>query len=92
MLGSLRLQGGIRFRSLISGFVLAWIMITNIFLIIISLGLLHPWTEVRRYRYLTENTEVRPITDLNGFLDKQKRAGHSVGDAVGEAGGVEISF
>lgn len=92
MLGSLRLQGGIRFRSLVSGFVLAWIMITNIFLIIISLGLLHPWTEVRRYRYLTENTEIRPITDLNGFLDKQKRAGHSVGDAVGEAGGVEISF
>ena len=92
MVGSLRLQSGIRFRSLVSGFVLAWIILSNLFLTIISLGLLHPWAQVRQYRYLTENTEIRPISDLNGFIDRQLRAGHSVGDAIGEAGGVEISF
>ena len=92
MVGSLRLQSGIRFRSLVSGFVLAWIILSNLFLTIISLGLLHPWAQVRQYRYLTENTEIRPISDLKGFIDRQLRAGHSVGDAIGEAGGVEISF
>lgn len=92
MVNTLRLQGGIRFRSTLSGFVLAWIMLTNLILIVISLGLLLPWTQVRRYRYLTERTEIRPIGDLNGFLDRQVKAGSSIGDAVGEAGGLEITF
>lgn len=92
MLGGLRLQGGIRFRSSVSGLVLAWIVVTNLLLVIVSVGLLLPWAQVRQYKYLTENTEIRPITDLTGFIDQQSRAGNSVGDAIGEAGDIEISF
>lgn len=92
MVNTLRLQGGIRFRSTLSGFVLAWIMLSNLFFVVVSLGLLLPWTQVRRYRYLTQRTEVRPIGDLQGFVDRQAKAGSSVGDAVGEAGGLEINF
>ena len=92
MVNTLRLQGGIRFRSTLSGFVLAWIMLTNLLLVVFSLGLLLPWTQVRRYRYLTERTEIRPVGDLKGFLDRQVQAGSSIGDAVGEAGGLEITF
>jgi len=29
---------------------------------------------------------------MRGFIDKQLRAGVSIGDAVGEAGNLEISF
>ncbi len=92
MLGSLRLKGGVRFRSTVSGLVLAWIVVTNLLLVIVSVGLLLPWAQVRQYKYLTENTEIRPITELTGFIDRQSRAGHSVGDAVGEAGDIEVSF
>ena len=92
MVNALRLQGGVRFRSHVSGFGLAWIMISNLFLVVLTLGLLQPWTQVRQYRYLTEQTEVRPVSDMKGYIDKQLRAGGSIGDAVGEAGSLEISF
>ena len=85
-------QGGVRFRSDVSGLVLAWIMVSNLILVVLTLGLLQPWTQVRQYRYLTENTEIRPIADMKGFIDKQLRAGGSVGDAVGEATSMEITF
>ena len=92
MLDGLRLRGGIRFRSKMSGFVLGWIILSNLFLVVISLGLLQPWAQVRRYRYLTETIEIRPIAEMRGFIDRQLKAGGSVGDAVGEAGGLEITF
>lgn len=47
MLGSLRLTGGVRFRTTVSGFVLAWIVVTNLLLVIVSVGLLLPWAQVR---------------------------------------------
>ena len=92
MVDGLRLRGGIRFRSNMSGFVLGWIMLSNLFLVVISLGLLQPWAQVRRYRYLTQTIEIRPIAEMRGFIDRQLKAGGSVGDAVGEAGGLEITF
>ena len=92
MVNALRLQGGVRFRSDVSGLVLGWIMVSNLILVVLTLGLLQPWTQVRQYRYLTENTEIRPIADMKGFIDKQLRAGGSVGDAVGEATSMEITF
>lgn len=92
MVGSLRLDGGVRFRSTLSGGMLAWIMITNTLLVIISMGLLWPWAQVRRYRYMTESTDIRPVNDLKGFIDKQLKSGHSVGDALGEAGGIGVEF
>ena len=92
MVNSLRLQGGVRFRSDVSGLVLGWIMVSNLILVVLTLGLLQPWTQVRQYRYLTENTEIRPIADMRGFIDKQLRAGGSVGDALGEATSMEITF
>ena len=92
MLDGLRLRGGIRFRSNMSGLVLGWIVVSNLFLVVVSLGLLQPWAQVRRYRYLTETIEIRPIAEMRGFIDRQLKAGGSVGDAVGEAGGLEITF
>jgi len=92
MVNALRLQGGVRFRSRASGFRLAWIIISNLILSVISLGLLVPWAQVRQYGYLTRNTEIRPIADMQGFIDRQAQAGSSIGDAIGEAEGLEISF
>ena len=92
MINALRLQGGIRFRSNLSGSVLAWIMASNFIAVVLSLGLLWPWAQVRRYRYMCECTEIRPVNDMKGFVDKQVRAGHSTGDAIGEAGGIGVEF
>jgi uncharacterized membrane protein YjgN (DUF898 family) len=59
---------------------------------VLSLGLLFPWAQVRLYRYLTAKTEIRPVNDMQGFVDKQVDAGHSIGDAIGEADGLDINI
>ena len=92
MVGALRLDGGVKFRSTISGSILAWITISNVVLTIVTVGLLWPWAQVRRYRYMTVSTEIRPINDLKGFIDKERAAGNALGDAFGEAGNIDIQF
>ena len=92
MVRSLRLQGGIRFNSSLSGFRLAWITVSNVVVGVLFLGLLFPWAQVRLYRYLTAKTEIRPVNDMQGFVDKQVDAGHSIGDAIGEADGLDINI
>lgn len=92
MINGLQLNGGVKFRSELSGTKLAWIMISNSATILLSFGLLWPWAQVRRYRYLVESTQLRPSEGIDGFIDIQARAGHSIGDAASDAGGIELEF
>lgn len=92
MVNSLNLHGGVKFRSELSGSKLAWIMISNSLAVILSFGLLWPWAQVRRYRYLVESTQLRPSDNIDSFVDSQSRAGHSIGDAASDAGGIELQF
>jgi uncharacterized membrane protein YjgN (DUF898 family) len=92
MINGLRLDDNIRFRSELSGLRLAWIALQNAVLIILSFSLLLPWAHIRYYRYLTENTYIRPYNDMTQFIDNERNAGHSVGDAFSEAAGLEITL
>ena len=92
MTNGLRLDNNIRFRSELSGLRLAWIALQNVVLIVFSFTLLLPWAHVRYYRYLTENTYIRPYNDMTQFVDDEINAGHSIGDAVSEAAGLEIAL
>lgn len=92
MINGLRLDKIILFRSEISGFKLALIVLQNMFVSVASLTLLLPWARVRYYRYLTENTFIRPNSDMAQFIDDERDAGHSVGDAISETAGLEISL
>jgi uncharacterized membrane protein YjgN (DUF898 family) len=44
------------FKGEINPFKLAWISISNVFIIVISLGLLYPWTQIRYLKYKLEHT------------------------------------
>ena len=92
MVTGLRLDGDIRFRSEVSGLRLVVIVLQNTALIIVSMTLLLPWAHIRHYRYFTQNTYIRPYNDMTQFIDDEAAAGHSVGDAVSEAAGIEISL
>lgn len=92
MVNSLRLEGIAKFRSELSGSKLAWIIISNSLAIMLSFGLLWPWAQVRRYRYLVESTRLRPSDNIDSIVDTQSQAGHSIGDAASDAGGIELQF
>jgi uncharacterized membrane protein YjgN (DUF898 family) len=48
----------IKFHSTLDPNTLAWLYISNIFFIVISLGYLTPWTKVRTYQYKCKNTKI----------------------------------
>ncbi|MGC6517924.1 MAG: YjgN family protein [Candidatus Puniceispirillaceae bacterium] len=92
MVNHLRLQGGIRFRSQLSGFKFAMLMLSNLLINIISLGFAHPYTIIRRYRYLVQAIEIRPIADMAGFVDTQTKAGFSVFEEASDIEGLSIDI
>lgn len=92
MINNLRLQGGIRFRSSLSGFKFAMLMVSNLILNIITLGFAQPYTVVRRYRYLAQSIEIRPIGDMAGFIDSQVKSGFSVFEEASDIEGLSIDI
>lgn len=90
MVAHASLAGGIRMRSSLSSFRFAYILFTNLILNIVTLGFAHPYTVIRRYRYLTETIEVRPIADMRGFIDHQKKSGFSIFEEATEIEGLSI--
>lgn len=86
------LEGGHRFRSTVSGLRLAWIVVSNFFATILSLGLLRPWAAVRLYNYQCDCLVVLAAGDLGSFVDVQRKAGSSFGSEYADLAGVEIGI
>lgn len=64
---SLELQGGHRFASDMAILPYAWIIVSNLVLIICTLGLFIPFAQVRVARYKAAHTHVFAHGDLDGF-------------------------
>jgi len=83
----LRLEG-LRFKSDVIGKELAWLLITNILLIICTLGIGKPIAAQRTLRYYI--TKMRIGGDLEGLLAKQDKAHEKSG--MGDALAADVGF
>ena len=70
---------GAPFRGDINVFKLAWISISNVFVILFSLGLLYPWSKIRYLKYKLEHTSFA-CHDYEQF----ESFGYEKGSTVGE--------
>ena len=68
MFGHLTLAKVHGFESRLSGTRLAWILLSNTLLIVLTLGLLQPWAAVRRWRYEKETLTLIPGGPLDEFI------------------------
>ena len=66
--GDLELAKVHSFKSRLSGIRLAWILISNTLLTVLTLGLLQPWGAVRRWRYEMETLTLIPGGPLDEFI------------------------
>ena len=82
-IGQLRLEGDISFASLYRVVPLAMIYLTNLILIIVTLGLAYPWTKVRLVRYQLETINVHGEIGqhVNAQMEKQSALGEEMGEA-----------
>lgn len=92
IINQLTLRPGHRFGCHLSGFRIMWIAVTNLLATVLSLGLLWPWTRVRRWRYLTGAMAVRPLGSLDQFIDSQHAAGVAVASEYADIEGFEFGL
>ncbi len=64
---------------------------TNIFAIILSLGLLTPWAKVRLVRYKCENFAIC-ATDVSNFIAVKQKDQTALGEEAEEFFDIDIGF
>jgi len=80
----------ITFASTLKAWPLAWVMITNFLLIIITLGLGMPWAKVRMARLFLENTQVDTSIGIDSYLTQRQEEQSSLGEQIGDAFDVDV--
>lgn len=89
---NLTLDRKIDFHSSLSARTLAWIVFSNLILLVITLGLALPWTKVRLARAFVENTHVRVDEGLNSYIDQAQAQQSAFGEQVGDAFDVDAGI
>ncbi|SDX39124.1 Uncharacterized membrane protein YjgN, DUF898 family [Ruegeria halocynthiae] len=86
------LGGKHRFYSDISALRLLWITVSNLLVVVLSLGLMLPWAHVRRVRYLANHTTFIPGGPLDDFIGDVTANVSAIGDAYGDIEGFDIGL
>ena len=84
------LEGGHRFESTVSAWRLVWIVLSNAAAVVVSVGMLLPWTHIRLARYLCACTHVKPAGALDEFVGEAGRRQSAIGDAFLDIEGVDV--
>ena len=92
ILGSLSISGVHQLKSEISGFRLAWIVLSNSFLTLSSFGLLQPWGAVRRWRYETVSLQLISGGSLDEFIGKIQPAEGIIGSEYTDLQDIDVGI
>lgn len=84
--------GKLRLQSTLKGTRLFWISITNILLMVVSLGLLTPWAKVRRMRYVLGNLAVITDGSLDDFMAAAAQGDGSIGEAATDLFDIDLGL
>jgi len=82
----------IKFASTLKAKSLIWVMITNLFAIIFTLGLAFPWVKVRMTRLIAENTLVDTEDGFDAYMTQKQKEESSLGEQIGDAFDVDVGL
>ena len=72
------------FRSELNPLRYLWIVLSNFVVTVLTAFLMHPWAQIRQYRYQAERITVRPASGMGTFLDTEARSDQAFGEEFGE--------
>lgn len=72
------------FRSELNPLRYLWIALSNFVVTVLTAFLMHPWAQVRLYRYQAERITVRPTSAMGTFLDTEARSVQAFSEEFGE--------
>jgi len=86
------LDNKISFASTLRARDFAWVMISNLFLVILTLGLAFPWAKVRVARLMLENTLVDTEIGFDEYISQKQAEVSALGDQIGDAFDVDVGI
>lgn len=89
---NMSLDKKITFASTLKAKPLAWVMITNFLLVIITLGLAFPWAKVRMAKLMLENTLVDTEAGFYDYVTQKQKEESSLGEQIGDAFDVDVGL
>lgn len=87
-----RLDQDVSFVSTLKARSLAFVMVTNLFAIILTLGLATPWATVRVLRLMLNNTLIDSNVDIDSYISQKQSEQSSLGEQIGDAFDVDIGI
>jgi uncharacterized membrane protein YjgN (DUF898 family) len=78
------LDNNIAFESTLRARVLAWVMLSNIFLVLITFGLAFPWAKVRVTRLMLEHTLVDTEVGFDDYITQKQEEVSALADQIGD--------
>ena len=86
------LDGQAQFHAKINGWQLSWIYLSNIVLLIATLGLAYPYTRLRLWRYFCHVISVEPLGDIEAFVDANQDPGSAFGSEFADLQNIDVPF
>ena len=86
------LNGNVSFSSSLTTTALAWLMMSNFLLVVMTLGLATPWAKVRRAKLVLNHTLVDVESGFDGFISQQQDQQSALGEQIGDAFDVDIAI
>lgn len=71
---------------------LVWIYLSNIVVLILTLGFATPWVQIRMARYRAEHLAILGETDWDKFVGEKKETSRAMGEEIADMFDVDISF
>ncbi len=87
-----KLEETILFNSTLMARTLAWVLFSNLVLLIVTLGLAFPWTKVRMAKAILENTGVKTDESLSDYTSQAQQTQSALGEELGDAFDVDVGL
>ena len=71
---------------------LLWLYLSNIVVLVITLGLATPWAQIRMARYRISHLAITGETDWDQFVGEKKEASRALGEEIANMFDVDLSF
>ena len=83
----------ITFKSTVSAKSYFFILVTNMLLVIFTIGLALPWAKVRVARYIADNSWIAASDiDINSYLTQKEQEQSAIGEEIGDVLDVDIDI
>src|SRR5262249_30265511 len=81
-----------RLVSTVSPWVMMWIGVSNLILVLVTIGVFFPWARVRLARYRPSKTAIVPATALEEFVSEAASSAGVIGEEIASFFDIDIGL